>query len=493
MSDIPNIVFIISDHHRFDYMGCGGAEFIHTPNLDALAARGTRVDGMYSTTPLCVPQRIAITAGRYPHNTGCFSNRHPVNPSIPTFLHQLRGVGVHTAMIGKLHHHVHVLDANFIGHESDIRRLGYDTAHETSGKQGVSTIRCHCRYAEFLQSKGLLEPYRKWTGTWGSKRAVNEPWPFSDETTQDAYIARKAIEFIEHAPKDQPFYLHLGFVGPHPQFDAPQRFREFYRDAIPPSAVGHVSEGAHQPAPGSKTSQFPEPDHEDERSRVETWRAFAACITEVDHYIGKVILALEESGHADNTIILYTSDHGEMMGDHGRNGKGVFYEPSIHVPLIAAGPGIPVNRKVEALAELIDIGKTVCDFQNAESHHFDQGVSMRPALTGFAETCREDVFAEMGSDKMLFDGRYKLMYGDLVHDTRREYQESPYHGPAFGRPVNLPPDRLSLYDLKNDPDETRNLAEEAGGAELLETMKTKLLNRLIANMQAVPEDSGSVM
>lgn len=489
MNQTPNVIFIISDHHRFDYLGCEGADFIHTPNLDQLAARGTRLSSMYSTTPLCVPQRIAITAGRYPHNTGCFTNRHPVDPSIPTFLHQLRAAGVHTAMIGKFHHHVHVLDADFIGHEEDLHQLGYDMVHETSGKQGVSSIRCHCRFAEFLQEQGLLESYREWTGTWGNKRAVNEPWPFAEDTTQDAYIARKAIEFLEKAPQNQPFYLHLGFVGPHPQFDAPERFREPYRQVEPPAPVGWIPpEESAERNPPQMSGRFR--DNLEERNK--TWRAFAACITEVDHYVGEVLKALETRGLAENTLVFYTSDHGEMIGDHGRGGKAVFYEPSVHVPFIAAGPGIPSGRKVEALAELLDIGRTACDFQGAEPHNLDQGFSMRPVLCGEQNSGRETVFAEMGSDKMLYDGHYKLLYGDLLRDTRTHYRGPPFNGPAFGRPVNLPPDRIALFDLIEDPHELNNLADDPAHADLLAKMKTKLLDRLICSMQAGPEDSGSV-
>lgn len=103
---VPNVVFIISDHHRWDYMGCVGADFVRTPNLDGLAACGTVVSQTYCTAPVCVPSRVAITSGRYPMNTGCFSLWLPADPAMPTFLHSLRDQGIHTAMIGKFHHHV---------------------------------------------------------------------------------------------------------------------------------------------------------------------------------------------------------------------------------------------------------------------------------------------------------------------------------------------------------------------------------------------------
>ncbi|NJL72423.1 MAG: hypothetical protein HC888_13050, partial [Candidatus Competibacteraceae bacterium] len=158
----------------------------------------------------------------------------------------------------------------------------------------------------------------------------------------------------------------------------------------------------------------------------------------------------------------------------------------------ARGPGIPANRSAGGLLELLDLGRTACAFAGVESHRLDQGVDQSPVLCGRADSVREDVFAEMGSDKMLFDGRYKLMYGDSRRDRRTEYFRYPYHGPQFGRPVNLPPDRLSLFDLASDPHETHNLAEDASHRDLVEGMKSKLLNRMIRNSQAAPEDPGSV-
>jgi len=473
MPATPNVVFIIADHHRADYLGCAGADFIHTPNLDRLAARGTLVDGMYTNAPLCVPARIALTSGRYPMNTGCFTNRHPVDPSIPTFLHRLQQAHVTTAMIGKYHHHVHVLDADFAGHEPDIHQLGFDEVHETSGKMGAGDVYCECQYARFMRRQGLLEAWRERTGRfgqWQGTAAKSDPWPWDESTTQDAYIATTACDYLRRVRKDRPFYLHVGFVNPHDPYDAPPRFRQLYDGVEPPPPMGRES-----------------------RSNPDWWKAYAACISEVDARVGQVLDTLDEQGLTDNTLIIYTADHGDCAGDHGRYGKINFYEPSVHVPLIAAGPNIPAGRHVRALAELLDIGKTVCDVMGCESHLFDQGKSLLPLFSGQTDTHRADVYTEMGSDKMLFDGRYKLMYGDSTHDTRQQYREAPYNGPAFGRPVNLPPDQISLFDLQEDPHEEQNLADNPAYAPLLATIKEHLLHRIIGNMQSVPDDTGSVL
>lgn len=404
-------------------------------------------------------------------NTGCFSNRHPVNPGIPTYIRELQSNGIKTAMIGKFHHHVHTLEADFIANEKDIHELGFEYVHQTSGKQGCGLIWCECRYASFLREQGLLTEYREWMGKIRIKPGSMKPdeaWKWDDELTQDAYITSRTCEYIRNT-NETPFYLHIGLVGPHPPFDAPRRYRELYGEGLNQSQTG---------------GEYPD---------VQRWMAYVACITEVDEMVGRIINALSERGILDDTIIIYTSDHGDCAGDNGLWGKINFYEGAVHVPLIVAGPGVGKGRIVKALAELLDIGKTVCDFMNCTSHFLAQGKSMAPLLTGMVDSHRDDVFCEMGSDKMLYDGRYKLMYGDVTKDTRERFLRSPYNGPGFGRPVNLPPDRISLYDMVNDPAESVNLAYEPGYEHVVSEMKEKLLRRIICNMQPAPEDNMSVL
>lgn len=467
------VILIISDHHRWDHLGCAGMASIHTPNIDRLASHGCRVSGMYSTAPLCVPQRIGITSGRYSMNTGCFTNRHPVDPSIPTFLHQLQRAGVRTAMIGKLHHHVHVLDADFVAHQPDVHRLGFDHVVETSGKIGAGAIGCRCRYTEFLEKKGLIDSYRTWTGRFGksngTRSGVNDAWRWDASATQDHFIADQVCQYIDTLSEEQPFYIHAGLVGPHPPFDAPLEYRKAYEQMPVPAQV------------------------QGDPAREATWRAFAGCISEVDHMVGRIVAALESRGWLDETLVLYTSDHGDNAGYDGRWGKVNFYDGSVRVPFIARGPGITTGACASAMAELIDIGSTVCDAFGVTSHDLDQGRSLMPTLRGHTDTHRTETFSEMGSDKMLFDGRYKLMYGDLTRDTRSVYLQPPYNGPAFGRPVHLPPDKIAIYDLQNDPDERRNLADLPEFSVLQNDLIRRLLNRMIANTQPAKADPGSVL
>ena len=274
--------------------------------------------------------------------------------------------------------------------------------------------------------------------------------------------AGAADAYLRQVSRIRPFYLHVGFNNPHPSFDSAQEFMGMYADVEPPPPVGGVER---------------DPDY---------WRQFVACVTELDMLIGRVMKSLEKNGMLENTIVVYTSDHGDMVEDHGAKGKTVMYEGSIRVPFIASGPGIPKGRVVETLAELFDVGKTFCDFAGVESHPYDQGESMKLVLTGEADVHREDVFAEMGSDKMIRDGKYKLMYGDFMREDRADYTEDPFgEHQKRQRPVTLMPDKVSLYDLENDPWEERDLSDDPAHQNVLWEMKEKLMQRMIRNSQAI--------
>jgi arylsulfatase A-like enzyme len=346
----------------------------------------------------------------------------------------------------------------------------------------------------------MLDAYRSWVGRFRKGNGTmqpNEPWPWADVLTQDAYIASKACEFVGQVSEKSPFYLHLGFVGPHNPYDAPKPYRDMVPSdtALRPWPAGAGSSPSQASPSASQQAVLSQHDGTTSEAAVayDPWLAYVACITEIDAKLGQVMEALDARQLLDNTVILYTSDHGDCAGDHGRWGKINLYEGSVHVPFIAAGPGIQSGNKSDAIIELIDIGTTICDFAGCTSHPLDQGISLKPLLTGETELHRDSAYCEMGSDKMLYDGTYKLMYGDLTRDTRKQLQAFPMHGPAFGRPVNIPPDQISLYDLTADPYEECNLEGDPAYAGVLSMMKEKLLNRLICNMQSVPDDSGSVL
>lgn len=207
-------------------------------------------------------------------------------------------------------------------------------------------------------------------------------------------------------------------------------------------------------------------------------KGYRAMISQVDHHVGRIISTVEQLFGLENTIFLYTADHGDMAGDRGMFGKTCFYDPSVRVPLILAGPGIQSNRKSEGLIELLDIGRTLCDLCGVESHGLDQGTSLVPVLDGSKDAIRNTVYAEMGCDRMLFDGRYKLMFGDPSADDRKLGR---LH---LDKPVALPPSPTRLFELESDPAEKNNIA--ASEKDLLHQMMERLLIRINLNTQTQP-------
>jgi len=474
----PNLVFILSDQHRYDFLGCDPTHPdgpAITPHLDGLAAGGTLLLGMHSTSPLCMPQRASLAAGRYCFNTGCFTNRHELPEETPTFAGQLQAAGYATAAIGKLHHRIHGFGHDFVRDEAQLRRLGWDTLHQVAGKTAAGQMEVACNYTRFLEAEGLLETYRQDYGALRGRRpGRSRPWeasptPLPEEATQDGYVTRKAVVWLANQPAERPYFLYVGLVGPHPPLDPLPHYAALYNpERMPP------------PLPGERELAC------STRQAQEMRAAYCALISQVDAGVGQLLAAVDRRPDAGNTLVLYSSDHGEMAGDHGLWQKSNFYQASLRVPFIARGPGIPAGRRVTTLAELIDIGKTLCDFGAAPPHHWDQGQSMKPVLTGETEAHRADAFAEMGCDKFFRTERHVLMYGDPTRSPR------DLGSPSFGKSVSLPPSPPRLFDLLTDPDQQRDLSEDAPSADLLAEMKERLLVRLITSMQARPDTPGGV-
>ena len=203
-------------------------------------------------------------------------------------------------------------------------------------------------------------------------------------------------------------------------------------------------------------------------------------ISQIDDGVARLRQALAAEGQLDNTVFVYTADHGEMAGDHGRFGKTCFLEASVRVPLLLAGPGVRAGIDSDALVETIDIGRTICDLAGTPAHGLDQGKSLARILRQEATDHRDTVYCEMGCDRMLFDGRRKLMWGDPALDRR---QLGRLH---LDRPVSVSPSPGRLFDLSEDPDELRDLMQAPDHAVDREEMLGSLLARLNENTQTLP-------
>ena len=481
----PNVVFVISDQHRWDFMGYASIGVTLTANLDRIAGAGVAFRNAYCTSPLCCPSRAAIASGRYAVHSGCFTNLHELPPGTPTFAAQFRKAGYRTGAFGKTHMEIHAYDSDLTSraHRDYMDSLGWDEVCEVSGS-GMMKTGIVCAYSEFLKSRGMFEEvlafYKAWryfmdpeSGRMGEFES--QEWPFDEELHETRFIADRAVEWLERHAAEGPFLLHVGFAAPHSPIEPLPRLMDLYRDRPEPPPWG-VGEKGVRPPDDVKGS---DPFFADGR------RGYRAMISEIDEQVGRIRAALDELGVLENTVIVYTADHGDMAGDFGITGKVCFFEGSVHVPLIFAGPGVAPGRKSPALVELVDLGKTLCELCSVPSHDLDEGLSLVPALSGGepGEGHRDFVVSVMGCDRMIFDGRYKLMWGDPLLDTRKLGR---LH---LDKPINIPPSPPRLYDLEHDPHELNDLASDEASREIIEPLLAKLDTRTLEHVTAQPNKS----
>jgi len=407
----PNLLFLMSDQHRWDFMGCTGHPLVQTPNLDRLAADGALFDAAYCHWPVCVPSRMSMITGRYVHSHGTPGNSYALPQDQQTIGGYLKTFGYRTAAIGKMH----FVDEDQ-QHGFDYRIEKADYSEETNTEAGNSKV---------LARSG-------------------KPWGVStqsEEQTYEHYIADKTIKWIEQNA-DKPFCLWCSFSAPHPPFVSPENFYKLYEGKvkIPPKPP--------QPNPFLKKSRQNWADLTDEEAPV-VMTAYLANITMVDKNIGRVLKALEKLGLADNTVVSYTSDHGDMQWQHGRFGKMTMFDGATRIPLILRyASRVPKGTVRHEVVEQVDMYPTFCDLLGVPTPSTVQGRSLIPLIEGKAKDWPNTAFIEMGNSVIVRTSQYKCRFeGD---------------------------EALELYDMVKDPQEWNNLVGKSGSVEVIAEM-TQLL------------------
>ncbi len=473
MTARPSILFLFSDQHRADGMGCAGHPVVRTPNLDRLAAAGVRFANTYCTTPLCMPSRVSLATGRFPHNTGNNSNNEGyLYPDTPMISHAFHDAGYRTAFLGKLH----LCQAAKAGSpECDdwCRAAGYDDCMPIHGKAWSCVFEepDFDAYLKWLATTGRLEAfrqdYRERSFGWKFPEITPKPHGYAapsvlePEQHQDGFITRKACEWLEQADGEQPFFCWVNWGGPHDPWDAPGKFGRMYDPAAMPPPLGDKLERAPEKLRAharKHTGGMPE----------DAWRAVMAqyygSISFIDDGIGQILAVLEKRGLLDSTIVVYASDHGEMMFDHQMLHKEIMYEASSKVPLIVRLPGAK-TRTVTATVSLIDLVPTLLDLARVDRKAMPvlHGTSLLPDLRGEARADRP-VFCEMDHTKMIRQGPWK-------YSTDPEFEID------------------QLFNLDDDPDERVNLTSRPEHAVRIHGFRKALLDWMI-NTQNVPLPRG---
>lgn len=456
----PNILFIMCDQLRADVVGEGG-DWVRTPALDRLCAEGTRFSNCVTNSPVCVPARVSLATGRYPHTTSVWFNRpYTLAADAPNWMRALRDAGYRTGVFGKTHLHPHRSGGDLREKEDLLHAWGLDVVNEIGGPRASQHTLSHMT-AEW-EAKGLWQAYKDdYDDRFASKRPVARPSVLPLEDYADVYVGRKAREHIENLEGDAPWFCWVGFGGPHEPWDAPEPYASLYDPAdMPDPAAAPRSTCADRPAGwlDERIRNFKEKDLDEELAR--RLRAnYAGNVTLIDEQIAGVIEAVERRGEWNDTVVVFTSDHGELNGDAGLVHKNVFLDGAVRVPLIVRTPDTAAaggGRVCDAPAELMDAGATMADLGGAALDYEQFARSLTPALTDPDVAVREEAVSEIHGEVMILDRDWKMAVN------------------RAGRPC-------LLFDRQRDPGEARNLAGDPESSRVEDELRRRLFERLVSD------------
>jgi len=438
MATPQNLLIILSDEHNPKLLGCAGNRLVATPHLDALAARGTRFDAAYCNSPVCIPARASIATGRYIHQVGFWDNADPYDGSVTSWHHRLRAAGHRVVSIGKLHFRSSADDNGF---SEEIVPM-----HVIGGKGDLMGL-----VRENLPRRGGAYKMAGFAGPGES------PYSFYDRDI----AARAQIWLREAAPRhrDKPWALFVSFVAPHfPLTAPPEHFYRYYLDRdLPWPKLYDRAQRPDHPYLRDYAASFAYDAHFDTPDKVR--RAIAGyygLCSFLDENVGKVLGALTGSGLADETRIIYSSDHGDNLGARGLWGKSTMYEEAAGVPLILAGADIPQGRVSRVPVSHVDLYPTVLDAVGVAADAAEQGFPGR-SLFGLAsaETSDRPAFSE-------YHGMGTTTGAFMVRNDRFKY----VHYAAYP---------AQLFDLERDPEELCDVAADPAYRASLEACRAQLL------------------
>lgn len=515
----PNFLFFITDQHRVDYLGCYGHPVLKTPHIDSIAARGTRFTRFYVATPVCMPNRATLMTGRMPSVHGVRSNGSPLPLNSNTFVDALRAGGYATALVGKSHLQNfsdippvlkrpparagdQVLDGEFAEARKPAASDGpYDQEHPRRWEPGrdfemalpfygfdhVDLCTAHGdhvggHYYVWLKSRrpdadALRERKNQLPHDYACPQAFRTPIP--EELYPTAYIADKSCDWLDRyaaGDRSRPFFMMASFPDPHHPFTPPGRYWSMYRPqdmALPPSfhhgnrpLARSVAWALAQRESGKAVVTEQAAFAVDEREAREAMALSCGMIAMIDDAVGRVLARLAAHGLAEDTIVIFTTDHGDFLGDHRLMLKGpAHYDGITHVPFIWAEPGRGPARTSGVLGGTVDIAATVLDRARIQPYNGVQGESLLPAIAGEgAGITRDSMVIEDDQQRALLGFETPCRMRTLV--TQR-WRMTIAQGDPWGE----------LYDLENDPHEMDNLFDDPGHRGVRGDLMEKLVYR----------------
>ncbi len=456
MADKPNILFVMTDQQRADAMGCSGG-WVKTPHLDRIAGEGVRFSNCVTTSPVCIPARVTLATGRYPHNTGVWNNLHyELPPETPTWMQAVRNAGYRTSVFGKTHLHPHQGDLR--EREHLLHAYGLDDVDEIGGPRASARVLSHMT-AEW-ERKGLWEKYQQdYADRFSTKAHVARPSALPLEDYADVYVGRKAAAYLAAYNRSEPWFCWVSFGGPHEPWDAPEPYASLYDPTAMPEPLPRAESQRERPQ-GWLDELLTRQRPNFEPGDVAALRAnYAGKVTLIDAQIGEVLKTIEARGELDNTVLAFSSDHGEMNGDHGLIYKSNFLNSAVRVPLLLRAPetlGSPAAGRVCASpVEWFDLGPTLVELAGGELTHQQFAKSLCPVLREPGAEPRREVISELRGELMIMDRRWKMT-------------------------LNCQSEVYLLFNQEEDPQELYNLAGKPAMAEVETELRLRLLDRLVS-------------
>ncbi|MGC9453870.1 MAG: sulfatase-like hydrolase/transferase [Phycisphaerae bacterium] len=442
--DRPNVVLIMTDTQSKRMVGAYGEPAFRTPNLDRLAAAGVRFERAYTACPLCTPARGSIFSGMMPSNHGAWANEMSPQRHVPLMGEVVRALGCRAGYTGKWH-----LDGAGY-HGAGNPDGGFEPDWWYDGKRYLDDIGGMNRLKQFIQNRQDAAKLREVGCT------IEDIWGHR--------VADRAIDFLRQV-NDDPFVLAVSFDEPHGPFVVPPEFADAVNpDALPERPNYNASLEGKPAGHREQAVQFPCPDWRTHaRERLPHWN----CNAYVDYEIGRVIDAVREL-HGDDTYIIYTADHGDMMGSHGLRSKGaMMYEETTNIPLLIAGPGIEPGQESGALVSHLDLLPTILGWMGESTPAYAHGRDIGALLADPSAEVRETVTVQFNRFGLYHHGQYGLVPIRCTMDSR------------YKLVVNLW-DTDELYDLREDPYEMTNRIDDPALAEHRDRLHDAMLDEMYA-------------
>jgi arylsulfatase len=456
-----NILFLMTDQQRWDAMGCSGG-WVRTPNMDRIASEGVRFSRCVTNSPVCIPARVSLATGHYPHNTGVWQNiPYDMPAETPTWMQVIRDAGYRTSVFGKTHLHQHSGDLR--DREHLIRAYGLDVVDEIGGPRASARLLSHM--TEMWQQRGLWEPYREdYAERFSHKPHVVRPSTLPLDAYADVYVGQQAKRYLERYEEDAPWFCWVSFGGPHEPWDTPVPYASLYNPAAMPPPVPRPERARSLPS-GHLDDRLAKAPALEPGEAARLRADYAGKVTLIDDQIGEILAVIEARGELDNTIITLTSDHGELNGDYGLIYKETFLNGAVRVPLLVRTPETAetaVAGKVsDSPVEWFDLAPTLVELIGETLPHRQFACSLVPVLENPDREHRDTALCELSGEVMIMDRRWKLALN------------------RAGQPY-------LLFDLEHDPNEMQNLIGVPGTDEISDSLRLRLLERLLQSQLYLP-------